>query len=109
MFSSRYVTTLATGRPNDDQYQGAFVKIDVGVTLNAPNDRFEISLLAKNVNDKITAGTCTNSNSQNGVVFGGVVTGGTGVGPAGIDEIVCFTDPGREVWLRGAYRWNFGK
>jgi hypothetical protein len=40
----------------------------------------------------------------NGAVFGGQLTGQPGHGPAGVDEIACFGDTGREVWFRVTYK-----
>ena len=37
-------------------------------------------------------------------VLGGVVTGGTVRGPAGVDELVCYMDRGRELWVRLTFR-----
>jgi iron complex outermembrane recepter protein len=99
-FSSRFATFLAVGRPNDDQYQGSYFKSDVSVSLQGQDDRWEIGLIAKNINDKIIATNCNSSNYAGGAVFGGQITGGTGAGPAGIDQVACNTSPGRELWLR---------
>ncbi len=99
-FSSRYVTFLAIGRPNQDNYQGSYIKSDVSVSLSGPDDGWELALIGRNVGDKLTAGQCTASNFAAGVLFGGEITGGTATGPAGIDQAACFVDPGREVWIR---------
>jgi len=99
-FSSRYVAVPAVNRPNNDNYQSSYAKIDLGVTLQSPDNRWEVSLLGKNINDKIIAGFCANSNYANGAILGGEITGGTTRGPAGIDEMGCFSDRGREIWLR---------
>jgi iron complex outermembrane receptor protein len=106
-FSSRYVTFLAVGRPNDDNFQGSYLKSDLSLALHSPNDNWEVAVIAKNIGDKLTVGNCAASNSANGVAFGGEITGGTGVGPAGIDQVDCYVDPGREVWLRLTVRPSF--
>jgi iron complex outermembrane receptor protein len=103
-YSSRYVAVPAINRPNNDNYQASFAKVDLGVTLQSPGNRWEISLLGKNINNKIVGGFCANSNYQNGAIFGGEITGGTARGPAGIDGMACFADPGREIWLRVTVR-----
>jgi hypothetical protein len=36
----------------------------------------------------------------NGVIFDAQITGKTFEGPAGVDQMVCFMDPGREIWIR---------
>jgi iron complex outermembrane receptor protein len=100
MYSSKYVNFLAIDRPNNDNYQKGYAKVDLGLTLRSPNDRWEIAVIGKNVNDKIVAGACSAANFAGSSVLGGEVTGGTTRGPAGIDEVGCYSDPGREVWLR---------
>ena len=99
-FTSRYVTFLALGRPNDDNYQGSFVKSDVSLSLEGPDNAWELALVGKDLNDKLTTGNCQPTNFANGVVLGGQVTGGTTSGPAGVGQTECWIDPGREVWLR---------
>jgi iron complex outermembrane receptor protein len=97
---TKFPQFLAVGRPNNDQFQSGYAKIDLGLELHAPDDFWEIALITKNVADKIVAGNCTVANIGNGVVFGGELTGTNKIGPAGIDTKVCWVDPGREVWLR---------
>jgi outer membrane receptor protein involved in Fe transport len=99
-FSSRYVTFLAVGRPNSDNYQSSYVKTDLSLSLDGPGDSWEVALIGKDLNDKLISGYCNSANFANGAVLGGEVTGGTGVGRAGIDQVGCNVYPGREVWLR---------
>ena len=96
-YSSKLVRVLAIDRPNNDQYQTAYAKVDVGLSLKSPNGRWEVSLLSKNVNDKIISTHC----EIGGVKLGGLVTnqsGTPGPSPLGIDGENCFVDPGREVF-----------
>jgi iron complex outermembrane receptor protein len=96
--SSRYVTYLAVDRPNNDNYQGAFVKIDLGVTLQGPKNLWEVAVIGKDINDKITSGNCVSSPLETEIVPN--PSGGTVRSAFGIDPAACFADPGREVWLR---------
>jgi iron complex outermembrane receptor protein len=96
--SSRYVTYLAVNRPNNDNYQGAFVKVDLGVTLQGPKNLWEVAVIGKNINDKLTSGNCVSSPLETEIVPN--PSGGTTRSPFGIDPAGCFVDPGREVWLR---------
>jgi outer membrane receptor protein involved in Fe transport len=98
-FSSRYVTFLAVDRPNNDNYQGSFAKVDVALALLSPSNRWEVSLVGKDINDKITSGNCVASPLETGATTANP-SGVTTRGPLGIDPAGCFTDPGREVWLR---------
>jgi iron complex outermembrane recepter protein len=98
--SSKYVTFLAVDRPNNDNYQGAFAKIDVGLTLQSPKDLWEVALIGKDLNDKITSGNCVASPLETGSTTpnpSGVVSRSQTLG---IDPAGCFVDPGREIWLR---------
>ena len=97
--SSRYATYLAVDRPGEDNFQSAFVKIDLGVTLHGPRDLWEVAVIGKDLNDKLTSGNCVASPLQGGAIFA-TPRGGTTRGPAGIDPASCFADPGRQVWLR---------
>ncbi|CAN7579826.1 TonB-dependent receptor [Phenylobacterium sp. LjRoot219] len=94
-YSSRYKATLSF-----PYYQPAYLKTDLGLAVRGPRDRWELALIGKNLGDKLTTGACGNLNAQSGNLRGGAVTGGTGRGPSGVDEIACFVDRGREVWLR---------
>jgi iron complex outermembrane receptor protein len=97
-FSSRYVTYLSVNRPNNDNYQSAFVKVDLGVTLQGPKNLWEVAVIGKNINDKITSGNCVSSPLETEVIPN--PSGGTTRSFFGIDPAGCFADPGREVWLR---------
>jgi iron complex outermembrane receptor protein len=93
-YSSKYLTDIAFA-----YYQPAFFKTDVSLTLQGPKDRWEVALIGKNLNNALTTGNCGNSNIQGGLI-GGYLTGTNLRGPAGTDEINCWMDRGREVWMR---------
>ena len=100
-YSSKYLTNLGD-RP--DFFQSSFLKTDAALTLRGPNERWEFAVIGKNLGNKITSQHCDAANFQNGVVFGGEVTGGVTSGPAGIAEVACFADRGREIWLKLTWR-----
>jgi iron complex outermembrane receptor protein len=95
-FSSNYLADLGR-RP--DFYQGGSIKADLSIALKGRQDRWEVSLVGRDLNNALTSSTCANANLAGGLLFGGEFTGGTTRGPAGIDEVICYVDPGREVWL----------
>jgi iron complex outermembrane receptor protein len=97
-FSGRYVTYLSVNRPNNDNYQSAFVKVDLGVSLLGPKNLWEVAVIGKNINDKITSGNCVSSPLETEIVPN--PSGRPTRSPFGIDPAGCFADPGREVWLR---------
>jgi len=99
-YSSRFVTFLAVGRPDEDNYQGGFVKSDLSLALADRDDRWEVAAIAKNIGDKITSSFCSGTNFAGGTFLGAPITGGTTSGPAGYAEKGCNTERGRSVWLR---------
>jgi iron complex outermembrane receptor protein len=98
-YSSKYLTDF--GIP---WYQKPFIKADLSVTLQGPNDRWEVAVIGKNLNNALTTGNCVNSNLQAASLPGTVITGTNLRGPAGIDEVGCLIDRGREVWLRLSFK-----
>jgi iron complex outermembrane receptor protein len=106
-FSSRYATFLAVGRPHDDNYQRRFLKTDLSLAVRTLDDRLEFAVIGKNISDKVTTGACTSANNAAGTILPNP-SGGTERGPAGLDEVGCFAERGREVWLRLTWK-PFGK
>jgi iron complex outermembrane receptor protein len=101
-FSSKYVTTLAR---RSDIVQGGYIKADLSFTLQGPKDEWEVSLAARNLNNKYTFSNCSLSNYE-GSPFQ-VIPSLTGLptnGPAGQAEASCFADPGRSVTLTFTWR-----
>lgn len=92
--SSSYVTNLGYVT-----YQDPFFKTDLSVALKGREDKWEVALIGKNLTNALTTGNCSNSNRAGGLL-GGQITGANGTGAAGIDEIGCYTDGGREIWIR---------
>lgn len=95
-FTSRF---LAGPGLRSDFWQGGYIKLDAGITLKSSNDRWELAFIGKNLTKKYTASNCSPSNFQAGLL-GQEYTGGTTAGPAGTDEMLCYMDPGRELWVR---------
>jgi iron complex outermembrane recepter protein len=96
-YSGKYQTALI----NDPNYiQDSYWILDANVSLRDANNRWELSLIGNNLNDKIITPFCFNTNAQNGGVLGGLIAGGPVKGPAGSDEAFCMPNAGREVWLR---------
>jgi iron complex outermembrane receptor protein len=102
-YSDSYVTYPAVGRPDNDNIQRSYFKIDASIALKDENDRWEVALLGKNLTDKIIASNCSATNFAGGILlpFGGDNAGGTTRGAGGYAENGCFADgPGRAVMIR---------
>lgn len=96
-YSSKFLRTLGK---RDDFYQPAFAKIGASVSLKGKNDAWEVALIGTNLTDKYTAGNCTNFSGATGQIFLSPTTGGAGRNAAGIDELACIVDTGRQIFLR---------
>lgn len=101
-YSSRYSTNL-TNLPGF--FQSAYAKVNASIAVHGESG-WEISLLGNNLTNKITSGSCSNSNLQNGSFFGGQIQGGPLPGAAGSDEANCVADRGREVWIRAKFKFG---
>jgi iron complex outermembrane recepter protein len=99
-YSSKYVRFLAINRPDNDNFQGSFIKIDASIALRGPEDRWEVALIGKNINDKVTSGICSAGNYAGGLFVVPAVTGGNDPGIVGFGQTNCFPERGRSVWLR---------
>jgi hypothetical protein len=104
-YSSKYVTFPATGlAPVLSNYQKGYIKVDASIALKGKNDRWEVELIGKNINDKLTASNCSVSNVAGSILLplaGGDNYGGVTQGSGGQPEKLCFADgPGRSVWIR---------
>ena len=95
-FSSRYLTLLGN---RSDFFANGYFKTDLSLTLKGSDDRWQVSLIGRNLTNKLTKSTCANGNFAGGFLFGGQNTGTNTRGPAGVDEVVCYVDPGREIWV----------
>lgn len=105
-YSSSYSSFLALNRPNRDNIQRSYFKIDASIAIGAEDDRWELALIGKNLTDKLVASNCSASNTAGGGVLGGEAAGfPTQQGTAGFAEGLCFPDgPGRAVYVRLTFR-----
>jgi len=103
LYSARFPTFLAVDRPNNDNFQGGYFKVDLGAQLTTPQDRWEFSVISNDINNKITASVCSNG-PFSVEVYPGELTGGTTDSFGGIDGVSCFVDPGRETWIRVTFK-----
>jgi hypothetical protein len=104
---SNYYTSKFLAGPGlrSDFYQQGYLKMDLGLSLKGKDNKWELALIGKNVTNRLTTSNCSPSNFQNGLL-GGEITGGTARGPAGVDEMLCYMDQGREFWIRLTLRPN---
>jgi iron complex outermembrane receptor protein len=85
-------------------FQEPFIKADLSLSLKGRDDRWEFALIGKNLNNEVTSGNCSNGNRMAGNA-GGLITGGVARGIAGTDEVGCWADTGRELWVRATVRY----
>jgi iron complex outermembrane receptor protein len=101
-YTSKYLTF--PGR-RADFFQEGFFKADLSLALRSKDDRWEVAVIGKNITDKITGSNCSAADLANGGFLGPTTFTGTNTrGPAGVAEVSCRLDTGREVWLRLTYK-----
>ncbi|MFV8816885.1 TonB-dependent receptor [Haliea sp. E17] len=97
-YSDEYWVNTGYRRP--DMQWDSYWTHNANIALHGPDEAWEIALIANNLEDEQVAGQCSNSNYQNGVVFGGVNTGSSEPGVAGIEELTCDVINRRSLWIR---------
>ena len=103
--AARYSDEFYTNLVEFPEYkQDSYIKTSANIALKGRDEAWEVALIGNNLSNEITASLCSNSNTQNGTVFGGQLAGGPVQGPAGSDELGCVAERGREVWLRFSFK-----
>jgi iron complex outermembrane receptor protein len=99
-YSTDYETDLKSiGR--GDSNQKSYFKTNASIAVKDANDAWEVALIGSNLTDKITAGTCATSNIQGGLIAPQITGSPTNqMSPSGVEEVLCYTDPPRQVFLR---------
>jgi iron complex outermembrane receptor protein len=96
-YSSKFLNNL--GR-RDDFYQPAFFKLNANIGIRAENDSWQLDLIGNNLTSKFVAGACAQFSAQTGQIFLAPETGTNSRNIAGVDELACTPEKGREVFLR---------
>lgn len=93
-YTSRYNFTDAL-RP--DTFQRRYVKIDAALSLNGPDDRWSLSLIGRNLTNKLVV------TAANDLPF----TGGTGTGTTNgvVADLSAFVDNPREIFAEFAIKF----
>ncbi len=94
-YTSKYNFTDAL-RP--DAIQNAYAKLDAALALNGPDDRWTLSLIGRNLTNKLVV------TAANDIPFTGGTGGGT-AGPGVTADMSAFVDNPREVFLELALRF----
>lgn len=96
-YSSKFLNNL--GR-RDDFFQPAFFKVNANIGVGAENDFWQLDLIGNNLTNKFIAGACAQFSAQTGQIFLAPETGTNSRNVAGVDELACTPERGREVFLR---------
>ena len=102
-YSSYYYADLLL---REDERQPAYAKVNANVTLYGPDDRWDLALIGNNLTDRLVRNKCSTSNTVNGVspFLPTPIKGGVSRNVAGVDEVICTIDAGRELWVRATFR-----
>ncbi len=80
--------------------QPGFAKINANIGIGDNEGGWELAVIGNNLTNKFTAGNCTTFSASTGQVLLPPLTGGTTRNAAGLDELACIPDRGREVFIR---------
>ena len=94
-YTSKYNFTDAL-RP--DAVQPAFAKIDAALSLNGPDDKWSVSLIGRNLTNKLVVG------AANDLPFTGGTGGGT-AGPGVTADMSAFIDNPREIYVEVGFKF----
>ena len=103
-YSSNFLRFLAINFPGNASYQNAYFKSDLSLALQGPSNRWEVALIGNNIFNKVIASACANADLQQGAIFSTQVTGAAVKGAAPDDDVSCYPEAGRALWLRFTYR-----
>lgn len=81
-----------------DAVQASFAKVDAAISLNGPNDRWSLSLIGRNLTNKLVVG------AANDLPFTGGTGGGT-AGPGVTADMSAFVDNPREIYVELAIKF----
>jgi iron complex outermembrane receptor protein len=106
---AQYTTSYLTGLSRRPDYvQSAYGQLDSNVAFGTADDRWQLSLVGRNLTNKIATGSCVDLNSIDAQFFqGGQITGSptNARGPNGIDSLTCVARRGRELWARVSVKY----
>lgn len=94
-YTSKYNFTDAL-RP--DAVQPGFAKIDAALSLNGPDERWNVSLIGRNLTNKLVVG------AANDLPFTGGTGGGT-AGPGVTADMSAFVDNPREIYVELGFKF----
>ena len=97
-YSSKFLNNL--GKNRSDFYQPAFFKLNANIGIAARNNAWQLDLIGNNLTNKFVAGACAQFSAQTGQILLAPETGTNGRNIAGVDELACIAEKGREVFLR---------
>ena len=99
-YSSKFLRGLGRFDGIQGLTQPAYAKINANIAFGPEDKTWEVALIGKNLTDKFTSGNCTTFSAATGQIFLAPETGTSMRNAAGLDELACITDRGREVFVR---------
>jgi iron complex outermembrane recepter protein len=100
-YTTRYLTDLGN---RSDYYQPAFFKLGANITLQSDDETWSVALIGTNLTDRYTSGNCVNFSAATGSVLLPPLTGAATRNIAGVDELGCTVELGRQVFIRLSWR-----
>jgi len=99
-YSSKFLRGLGRYNGLPGLTQPSYAKINANLSFGPSNGFWEVAVIGNNLTNKFTAGNCTQFSGATGQILLPPETGTNTRNAAGVDELACIPDRGREVFLR---------
>jgi iron complex outermembrane receptor protein len=105
-YSSKFLRGLGRFDGVPGITQPAYTKINANIGFGPADEAWQFSVIGNNLTDKFTAGNCTTFSASTGQVLLPTLSGAVGRNAAGLDELACIPERGREVFVRFSVKFN---
>jgi iron complex outermembrane receptor protein len=105
-YSSKFLRGLGRFDGVPGITQPAYTKINANIGFGPADEAWQFSVIGNNLTDKFTAGNCTTFSASTGQVLLPTLGGAVARNAAGLDELACIPERGREVFVRFSVKFN---
>ena len=105
LYSSKFLRGLGRFDGVPGLTQPGYAKINANVSFGPDDDAWRVSLIGNNLTNKYVSANCTTFSAASGQVLLPTISGAESRNAAGVDELACIPERGREVFVRLSARF----
>lgn len=106
LYSSKFLRGLGRFDGIPGLTQPSYAKINANISFGPDDDTWRLSLIGNNLTNKYVSANCTTYSAATGQVLLATLSGAQVRNAAGIDELACIPERGREVFVRLSARFG---